>query len=76
MTLTQAVDFALKHSRPAAGVISVAEAIKLAIVRKKNRSKVYQQDLKNTVEEESDVEVYWSLTPKRVKDLAKTSASG
>ena len=46
MTLTQAVDFALKHSRPAAGVISVAEAIKLAIVRKKNRSKVYQQDLK------------------------------
>jgi len=30
----------------------------------------------DTVEEESDVEVYWSLTPMRVKELAKTSPSG
>ena len=44
LTLTEAIDFALKHSRPAAGVISVAEAIKLASERKKSRSKDYKKD--------------------------------
>jgi hypothetical protein len=49
MTLTQAVDFALKHSRPPAGVISVAEAIEKAVVRKQSRRPTYLAKLENAV---------------------------
>lgn len=45
MTLTEAINFALKQSRPDAGVISMAEAIKLALSRKTKRSAVYQKNL-------------------------------
>jgi integrase len=47
MTLTYAVDFALKHARPAAGVISVAEAIENARVRKQSRRPTYRANLKS-----------------------------
>ena len=46
MTLTAAVDFAIKHSRPAAGVISVAEAIEKAVLRKQSRRPTYWTNLK------------------------------
>ena len=45
MTLTEAVDYAIKHSRPDAGVISVAEAIEKALARKKSKSKSYKDNL-------------------------------
>jgi len=46
LTLTAAVDFAIKHSRPAAGVISVAEAIEKAVLRKQARRPTYWTNLK------------------------------
>jgi hypothetical protein len=45
MTLTEAIDYAIKHSRPDAGVISVAEAIEKALERKKSKSKSYKDNL-------------------------------
>lgn len=45
MTLTEAVDFALKHSRPDAGTISVSKAIEKALARKKSRRPSYIADL-------------------------------
>ena len=45
MTLTEAVDYAIKHSRPDAGAISVAEAIEKALARKKSKSKSYKDNL-------------------------------
>jgi hypothetical protein len=46
LTLTEAVGFALKHSRPAAGVITVAEAIEKAVARKQSRRDSYWKNLK------------------------------
>ena len=45
LTLTEAVGFALKHSKPAAGVISVAEAIEKAVARKQSRRDTYWKNL-------------------------------
>ena len=46
MSLTEAVDFAIKHSRPDAGIISVEEAIEKAIETKKSKRSSYVRDLK------------------------------
>jgi ribosomal protein L7/L12 len=45
MTLAEAIDYAIKHHRPDAGVISVAEAIEKALARKKSKSKSYKDNL-------------------------------
>jgi hypothetical protein len=41
MSLTEAVDFAIKHSRPDAGVISVEEAIEKALETKRSKRPSY-----------------------------------
>jgi hypothetical protein len=46
ISLTEAVDFATKHSRPDAGVISVEEAIEKALETKKLRRPSYVRDLR------------------------------
>ena len=46
MTLTEAIDFAIKHSRPDAGIISVKTAIDKAIETKKLKRPSYVADLK------------------------------
>jgi integrase len=46
MSLTEAVDFAIKHSRPDAGVISVDEAIDRALETKRSKRPSYVRDLR------------------------------
>jgi hypothetical protein len=46
MSLTEAVDFAIKHSRPDAGVISVDEAIEKALETKRSKRPSYVRDLR------------------------------
>jgi hypothetical protein len=46
MSLTEAVDFAIKHSRPDAGVISVEEAIEKALETKRSKRPSYIRDLR------------------------------
>ena len=46
MSLTEAVDFAIKHSRPDAGVISVEEAIEKALETKRSKRPSYVRDLR------------------------------
>jgi len=46
MSLTEAVDFAIKHSRPDAGAISVGEAIEKALETKKSKRLSYVRDLR------------------------------
>jgi len=46
MSLTDAVDFAIKHARPDAGIISVEEAIERALESKKSKRPSYVKDLK------------------------------
>jgi len=46
MSLTEAVDFAIKHSRPDAGVISVEEAIQKALETKRSKRPSYVEDLR------------------------------
>jgi hypothetical protein len=45
-SLTEAVDFAIKHSRPDAGVISVDEAIEKALETKRSKRPSYVRDLR------------------------------
>jgi hypothetical protein len=46
MSLTEAVDFAIKHLRPNAGVISVEEAIEKALETKRSKRPSYVRDLR------------------------------
>jgi hypothetical protein len=46
MSLTEAVDFAIKHSRPDAGAISVEEAIEKALESKRSKRSSYVKDLR------------------------------
>jgi hypothetical protein len=46
MSLTEAVDFAIKHSRPDAGVVSVEEAIEKALETKRSKRPSYVKDLR------------------------------
>src|SRR5438046_9323135 len=45
LRLTEAVDYAIKHSRPDAGVISVADAVEKTLERKKSKRKSYRDNL-------------------------------
>ena len=45
MTLTEAIDFVVKRARPAAGTISVGEAIEKAQLRKESKRPTYRGDL-------------------------------
>jgi hypothetical protein len=46
MSLTEAVDFAIKNSRPDAGVISLEEAIEKALETKRSKRPSYVRDLR------------------------------
>jgi integrase len=46
MSLTEAVDFAIKNSRPDAGIISVEEAIEKALETKRSKRPSYIRDLR------------------------------
>ena len=46
LSLTDAVDFAIKHSRPDAGVVSVEEAIEKALETKRSKRPSYVRDFR------------------------------